>query len=145
MTKQTIAKLSALISLSITLFSTIVALLSGGDLFFVIAVRFVFVLFASLVISWIALNAISSVIIKAAQNAINELQKEFEEEDRARMEAFVDESDGDSDGKGINVDFTSAPLDNEDLLDTPPAEDPKINEFEPFKPRRLNADTADSR
>jgi membrane protein implicated in regulation of membrane protease activity len=145
MTKQTIAKLSAFISLVITFFSTVVALLSGGDLFFVVVVRFLFVFATSMAIAWIALTIISSVIITAARTAIDELRKELEKEalNKRISDTALDEPE--EENKGLNFDYTSSPSDNEDLLDTSISENPEIAEFEPFKPRRLDADTADSR
>jgi hypothetical protein len=145
MTKQTITKLSVFISLAITFFSTIVALLSGGDLFFVVVIRFLSVFAASMSISWIALTVVSSVVVEAARTAIDKLRKELEEESVSNWNTNAIEDESDEENKGQNFDFTSTPSDNEDLPDAATSEKPEVLEFEPLKPRRVDADTADSR
>jgi hypothetical protein len=146
MQKQTIAKLATFISLAITFFSAIVALLSGGDLFFVIVVRFLMVFVISMAVSWIALSIINSVIINAAEEAIEELRKELEDESHHSTPKIkdLDEMGKDDDTKGQNFDFLSEPTEDEDFLNVTSPESPEINEFEPFKPRRIDADKADN-
>lgn len=133
-----INKITILVGFLVGLLSASMALLTGGDIVFVIVQRFFLVFAIAAVLTWTTLTVINSIIISAARKSMVEMSKEFEHSARVTE-------------KGQTLDFTSPPLDNiEDIKDLNVAlsstdfEKPEIKEFEPFKPRKIETDKGDS-
>jgi MFS superfamily sulfate permease-like transporter len=130
----------------LSLLSSLFALISGGDLFFVIVERFFIVFAVSAFLIWVALTTINSVIIGAAKESVENLIKDDRTDntlsDSAIAMANTLKQAQEDAAKGINLDLTSEP--QEDMLFTDGAQDestpPGIAEFEPFKPKRIDTD-----
>jgi len=146
MRKETITRVTVLFSFLLSLLSSTVAFLTGGDLFFIVIERFVLVFAVSAALTWITLSVINSVIIGAARSSIIDLNKELNSKsinESVPLQAEAFEKAKESISKGLNLDLTSEPQEelSQELEDL---EKPEINEFEPFKPRRIETDIEDS-
>lgn len=147
MTKETINRITVLFSFFFSLLSSLLALATGGDLFFVIIERFFVVFAISGFLVWTALTIINSVIIGAARNAVSVSlgggpRGETMSQDNPSLAEILNLTHEAAVSKGKNLDLTSAP--HEDVLGlsdiSEGEEDPEIKEFEPFKPRKIETD-----
>ncbi|NCO66351.1 MAG: hypothetical protein COW32_01780 [Candidatus Aquicultor secundus] len=129
MANGTINKITILVGFLISLISTSMALLTGGDIIFILLQRFLLAFAITAVLTWTMLTVVNSVIINAARKSMVEISKEFDKGAAA---------------KGQNLDFTSPPLDDMDTALAGDSEKPEIKEFEPFKPRKIETDKGDS-
>jgi len=142
MKKETINRAAILFSFLLSFLSSTVALLTGGDLLFIVIERFVLVFVVSAVLIWITLSVINSVIIGAARSSIINLNKELNSQKIPPQTDPLEKAE-ETISKGLNLDLTSEP--QEDLSqELEGLEKPEINEFEPFKPRRIETDIEDS-
>ncbi len=143
MSNESINKITILFSLAISLISLLVAFLTGDDLFFIITTRFLLVFVTSAVLVWTALTIVKSVVVKAAQESIIELNKALEQENRL-AEDKATEDFAKSFRKGQNLDLTSLPQEDLNLnLAAGSEENPEMKVFEPFKPRRIETDKSE--
>lgn len=144
MTNETVRKLTVAFSFILSLASSLLALATGGDIFYVIVERFFVVFAVSALLIWVVLNIISSVVISAARASIAKLAATAEAPPSS-TQSMVDalRLAQEEETKGTSLDLTSEPL--EDMLSTdgPPNDggSPEIKEFEPFKPKRIETDT----
>jgi len=92
MSKGTVLKCTLVFGLALGFLSTLVALISGGDILSVLLERFLLTSLLAATLLWVTLSIINSVIIRAALTDYVVKQKE-----RKRP------------AKGVNLDFTSAP------------------------------------
>lgn len=138
MTSETVKKLTVAFSFILSLVSSLLALATGGDIFYVIVERFFIVFAISAFLVWIVLNIISSVVIGAARDSIAKLTA-TSETPANNTEAIANtlRVAQDADSKGTSLDLTSEPVEN--LLSADGAS-PDIKEFEPFKPKRIETD-----
>lgn len=142
MKKETINRAAILFSFLLSLLSSTVALLTGGDLFFIVIERFVLVFVVSATLIWITLSVINSIIIGAARSSIIDLNKELNSQKFPSRTDLLEKAE-ETFPKGLNLDLTSET--QEDLSqELEDLEKPEINEFEPFKPRRIETDIEDS-
>ncbi|HCH00250.1 MAG TPA: hypothetical protein DE036_10955 [Actinobacteria bacterium] len=144
MTNETVKKLTVAFSFILSLVSSLLALATGGDIFYVIVERFFIVFAISAFLMWIVLSVISSVVIGAARDSVAKLTATVEPApDSAQEIADALRKIQDEDTKGTSLDLTSAPLENMLSTSSPPNDDgsPEIKEFEPFKPKRIETDT----
>ena len=139
MTNETVKKLTVALSLILSLVSSLLALATGGDIFYVIVERFFIVFAISAFLVWIVLSIISSVVIGAARDSIAKLTATSETPTNSAQEiADALRAAQDADSKGTSLDLTSEPV--EDLLSANDTS-PDLKEFEPFKPKRIETDT----
>jgi hypothetical protein len=148
MSSTTTKRIAIMLSLALGLLSSLSALLSDADVFF-ITERFFLVLIISAALTWTTLTIINSVIIGAAKKSLAKLNESLASQG---LENTGGEPSGGPDTettlKGLNLDMTSAPLEDLGNFGADPLhetqEKPEIKEFEPFKPRRLETDKGDS-
>lgn len=148
MPNESINKITILFSLAISLISLLVAFLTSDDLFFIITMRFLLVFVISAVLVWTALTTVNSVVVKAAQESIIELNRAAEEEDRLIEEKATEDLSAEDFArairKGQNLDLTSMPQEDLNLnLAADSEENPEVKMFEPFKPRRIETDKSE--
>ncbi|MBS3909696.1 MAG: hypothetical protein KGZ93_08745 [Actinobacteria bacterium] len=144
MTSETIKKLTVAFSIVLSLISSLLALATGGDIYYVIVERFFIVFAISAFLVWIVLSIIGSVVIGAARDSIAKLTATAERSsDNAQEIADALRKAQEEDRKGTGLDLTSTPLENMLSTNNPPndADSPEIKEFEPFKPKRIETDT----
>lgn len=144
MTGETIKKLTVAFGLLISLTSSLLALLTGGDVFFVLVERFFIVFGVSAFLVWSVLTVINTIVIGAARESVDKLVQESEKEAAAATKeaqglADVLKKAQEEASKGLNLDLTSEPQD--DVFSPDVNASPEIKEFEPFKPKRIETDT----
>lgn len=132
MTKETITRISILFGFILGLLSSLIALLTGGDLFLVIIERFFLVIIAGATLTWITLTAVNSVVIGAARKSIDELSRSLNRQNPSPR-------------TGTNIDLTSVPAETVDMVGKfGIGEEPEISEpatkFEPLRPREIDTD-----
>ncbi|MHB8842321.1 MAG: hypothetical protein ACYC56_11160 [Candidatus Aquicultor sp.] len=132
MANGTINKITILVGFLVSLVSTSMALLTGGDIIFILLQRFLLVFAVTATLTWTMLSIVNSVIISAARKSMVEISKELGQTDEQAA------------AKGQNLDFTSPPLDDINTVLTGDSEKPEIKEFEPFKPPKIETDKGDS-
>lgn len=148
MSKQLIIKTTVLFSFFLSLLSTAVALASGGDIVTIIIERFFVVFAISAGMAWLTLTVINSVVIGAVQKTVDEIRKDSTQQEHGQTEPgsmaeTLRKAHEEGQSKGKILDLTSPPGDidissfNVGLEDI---EQPEIQEFEPFKPRHLEAE-----
>jgi len=153
MSNETIGKISFLFSFFLSLFSSLLALKAGGDLFFVIIERFFVVFAISVFLIWTTLKIINSVIINAAKESVSTIlegisngQTMTDQGGGLSMAEKFKKAHEEATSKGQNLDLTSAPQEDVLGIDTLPENEnvPEIKEFEPFKPRKIETDNDNS-
>lgn len=132
MTKEAIIRTSVLLGFILSLLSSLIAFLTGGDLFFIVLERFFLVLIVGATLTWITLTTINLVVIGAARKSIDELRKSLDKQNSRSQ-------------KGENIDLVSAQTEIEGAVDDFKVdEEPEIKEltarFEPFRPRKIETD-----
>ncbi|MDI6716934.1 MAG: hypothetical protein QME63_08325 [Actinomycetota bacterium] len=145
MTRETIIKVTVLSGFLLSMLSSLIALVTGGDIFYIVIERFFLVFIVSAVCVWTTLAIINSVIIGAARKSIAELSKnqDFQGSSYRNNSSQADstEENDETDLKGQNLDLTSSSPTalelNGELEDEEP---PEMKTFEPFKPRRIETD-----
>ncbi len=149
MANGTINKITILVGFLVSLVSTSMALLTGGDIVFILLQRFLLVFAVTAVLTWTTLSIINSIIISAARKSMIEMSKELDENGNelptaSLISELLGQTDEQATAKGQNLDFTSPPLDDINTVLAGDSDKPEIKEFEPFKPPKIETDKGDS-
>lgn len=140
MTKDTLSRAAVSVGLFVSLFSSAAAFVVGEDVSSVLVNRFLVTFIAGAGVTWLALTVINSVIISAAQKSVAELRANIPEAGSDNSGTAGMPSGAEALSKGLNLDLTSSP----EAIDISPelneAAAPEVVEFEPFKPKRMEAD-----
>lgn len=149
MTNETIKKAAVLLSFFIGLVSSLQAVATGGDIFFVVIERFIVVFAISAFLVWTALTVVNSIVIGAARESVlSQPDVQIEERSGATpsLAEMFKKAHEDAVSKGQNLDLTSNPQEDVLELDAAPesGDNPEVKEFEPFKPKKLETDIDDN-
>ncbi len=149
MANGTINKITILVGFLVSLVSISMALLTGGDILFILLQRFLLVFAVTAILTWAMLSIVNSVVISAARKSMVEISKELGEDSNelpvgSLISELLGQEDEQAAAKGQNLDFTSPPLDDINAVLTDDSEKPEIKEFEPFKPPKIETDKGDS-